>query len=112
MPQHARLAVDVGERAADQRQRRKRQHIAVEHPLHRRKIGIEKRAQPGQRHRERRTIDEGHRRGQYTGREHHSFPGNRDLAALRAWARFRLDETTATRFDKRLRHEDEPVRSY
>ena len=50
----------IGERAADQCQCRKRQYIAIEHPLHGGEVGAEKGAQLGQRYGQCRSIDEGH----------------------------------------------------
>ena len=102
--QHARLAVVIGERAADQRQRRQRQHVAVQHPLNRGKVRSEKRAQLGQRDGQRRTVNEGHRRSEHAGGEHHAAALRRDLAPERARARLGVDDAAVAWLHEGLRH--------
>jgi hypothetical protein len=102
--QHTRLAVVIGERATNQSQRGQCQHIAVEHPLHRRKIGAEEGAQLRERDRQRRSIDESHRGCKHTGSQYYPAPLWRDLAPKRTRAWLCGDNAAVARLDEGLRH--------
>ena len=100
--QYAGLAVRVGERAADQRQGRKRQQVAVHHPLDGAEVGPKGGAQARQRDVEYRTVDECHRGCEHAGRENDAAARRRDFAAQLLRTRFGAYHAAATRIAERV----------
>jgi hypothetical protein len=103
-PRAACLSVDVGNCAANQRERRKREHICIEDPLNRGKIGAEIGTQPRQRDGQCGTIDERHRGCKHAGGKHHATTVRRCLPSKLSWTWLGCNNAATARLHKRLRH--------
>ena len=94
----------IGESATDQCQCCKGQHVAVEDPLHGGEVGAEKSPQLGQRNGQCRAVDEGHRGGEHTGREHDPATLRINLSPQLTRARLGSNDAAVAWLDEWLRH--------